>query len=531
MKKSIIIIDDEMPSREMLKTIINWEKTEYQIVKEFENGKDALDYYINNPTDYIITDIQMPIMDGIQLIKEIKSINQNQPIIILSCHEKFSYAREAMKYGVKDYLIKDMLTEEDILDALSVAEIQQLQIEKQMLKEVDLIAASRLSSFSLENWLTSESDFHQEEIKYAGYFVLMVIKLASKKLYESYSKSYEDELNQMIKRTLIENDIVKDGFIMIDNSSDIVMLLPIDQIASQIKYIYDCQKKASLIRNTIRSLCDDEVTIGISNGFHSLLNLKNYYEEAKKACQYRMFLGNDKNLFSNTVFNQMKSFNPDRLEGSLQRLEEQLFSHNYDLVLALLSRIYEENIKGFMQYHFIKYVNARMLSSIINYIKACAISYEAVFEKDFIPLNELEEMSTVDDILKWFKGIVCNIRKTRDIKEAENHFSLRVMQAQVIMKEHFKSGIGLHEIAERLGVHKVYLSRIFKEETGRNITQYLQELRIEEVKRLLETTNKPMADIAEELNYSHPQQLSMAFKKETNMTPKAYRNFIYQKKS
>lgn len=520
MKKSIIIVDDEMPSREMLKTIINWENTEYEIVKEFVNGKETFEYYIDNPVDYIITDIQMPAMDGIQLIKNIKSINPEQSIIILSCHEKFSYAREAMKYGVKNYLIKDMLTAEDILEALTEAkDINFSEIKGELPKVVE--------DYQLKKWLSSNTDIILDD-NLSSYFVMMIVHLASQKIYEGYSEVYENELTQSIISILIEKKVINEGCIITNEDSDIVILLAVDQISSQIKYIYDCQKQASLIRSMIHNLCDDEITIGISNGFCGLHNIKAHYEEAKKASQYRVFLGNDKNLFYNTVCNNMKSFNPDRVEASLQRLETQLFLHNYEKVVEILSRVYDENIQGFMQYHFIKYVNARMVSLIINYIKAHSISYEIVFGKAFIPLNELEDMSTVADILCWFNEVINNIKKTKDTKFADN-YSLRVIQAQALMKENFKQGIGLQEIAERLGIHKVYLSRIFKEETGKNITQYIQELRIEEVKRLLETTNKSMADIAEELNYPHTQQLSMAFKRETNITPKAYRSQFYKK--
>lgn len=529
MKKSVIIVDDEMPSREMLKSIIDWEKTEYEITKEFINGKEALEYYIHNPVDYIITDIQMPVMDGITLIKDIKGINPHQPIIILSCHEKFSYAKEAMKYGVKDYLIKDMLTKEDILEALlgakePLTESQNMESLKDHTQDVFSIQDNQL-----QEWLYDDTAIRDSQRINQGYYTIMIVNLASKKIYESYSDTYEKDLIDQIRRDLISEQIVKPNYITIDDTFDLVILMPVEQIASQIKFIYDCQKQASMIRTVIQKLCDDEITIGISNGFSGFNRIKEHFEEAKKACQYRVFLGNDKNLFSSTVFNHMKSFNPEKLETYLQRLQTQLFLHNYDMVIQILEKIYKENIKGFMQFHFIKYVNARMLSMIINYIKAHNMTYKDVFGKDFIPLNELEEMCTIEEILEWFRLNITNIRNSREGK-INDHYSLRVIQAQSLLKEHYKLGIGLQEIAEQLGVHKVYLSRLFKEETGKTITQYLQDLRIEEVKRLLESTNKSMADIAEELNYNHPQQLSMAFKKEMNMTPKAYRNQYYKKK-
>lgn len=105
-----MIVDDEIPAREILLCIINWEDTDFRIVYSASNGKDALDKYTDIKPDLIITDIQMPIIDGLDLIEEVQKINKSQKFLILSCYEDFTYAQRAMKMGVTDYLIKDLIT-------------------------------------------------------------------------------------------------------------------------------------------------------------------------------------------------------------------------------------------------------------------------------------------------------------------------------------------------------------------------------------------------------------------------------------
>ena len=85
---------------------------------EANNGKSALEQFNLHKPDYIITDIQMPVMDGLELIENIKVINPYQRIIVLSCHESFSYAKKALKLGVMDYLIKDALSPDALADIL-----------------------------------------------------------------------------------------------------------------------------------------------------------------------------------------------------------------------------------------------------------------------------------------------------------------------------------------------------------------------------------------------------------------------------
>ncbi|MCL2163378.1 MAG: response regulator [Oscillospiraceae bacterium] len=115
---SVMLVDDERPSRELLRLMIDWEDAGFSIVCEANNGKDALSKYFIYKPDLVITDIQMPIMDGLMLIQHIKRANADQIIIVLSCHELFDYARSAIKLGVSDYLIKDTLTPDELLDTL-----------------------------------------------------------------------------------------------------------------------------------------------------------------------------------------------------------------------------------------------------------------------------------------------------------------------------------------------------------------------------------------------------------------------------
>lgn len=116
--KTVMLVDDERPARELLKLSIDWEKAGFRILWEARNGRQALEQYQQQKPDLIITDVQMPVMDGLELLKEIKRICPSQNIVILSCHENFSYARQALKYGVMDYLIKDALTEETLYSLL-----------------------------------------------------------------------------------------------------------------------------------------------------------------------------------------------------------------------------------------------------------------------------------------------------------------------------------------------------------------------------------------------------------------------------
>lgn len=113
MERTILIADDEYTARKMLR--IHLERLEgYTIVGEAANGQKALELFRTLKPDILITDIQMPIMNGLDLIEAIRQEKKDQIVIILSCYESFFYAQRAIRLGVWDYLVKDMITTEDL---------------------------------------------------------------------------------------------------------------------------------------------------------------------------------------------------------------------------------------------------------------------------------------------------------------------------------------------------------------------------------------------------------------------------------
>ncbi|WP_160692931.1 response regulator [Clostridium sp. C2-6-12] len=102
----LLVVDDENESRNLLCSYFPWVDLGFEIVEQLENGKLALEYILNNPTDVILCDIKMPFLDGIGLAKEIFNRKLKVKIIFLSAYKDFEYARNALVYGVSDYIVK-----------------------------------------------------------------------------------------------------------------------------------------------------------------------------------------------------------------------------------------------------------------------------------------------------------------------------------------------------------------------------------------------------------------------------------------
>lgn len=118
-KVKTIIADDDHLVRSYLKMLSSWERAGFEIAADVRDGEEALEVLKRTKAELLVTDLAMPLMDGIELIREIRKINQELYIIVLSCHDEFEYVKDAMKAGADEYILKNMLDENTLYELLT----------------------------------------------------------------------------------------------------------------------------------------------------------------------------------------------------------------------------------------------------------------------------------------------------------------------------------------------------------------------------------------------------------------------------
>lgn len=117
-RRKILIVEDEVLVRCGLRSMVNWEKLGLDVIGDASNGKEALEIYEKEKPDIVMTDIKMPVMDGLELIEKIWEQDQSTRIVLLTCYEEFSYLMRAMKLGVSDYILKLKMKPDEIEKAM-----------------------------------------------------------------------------------------------------------------------------------------------------------------------------------------------------------------------------------------------------------------------------------------------------------------------------------------------------------------------------------------------------------------------------
>ncbi|NRT76993.1 MULTISPECIES: response regulator transcription factor [Clostridium] len=536
----VMIVDDEIPAREILLCIINWEDTDFRIVYSASNGKDALDKYTDIKPDLIITDIQMPIIDGLDLIEEVQKINKSQKFLILSCYEDFTYAQRAMKMGVTDYLIKDLITPNDLYGILAKTKtdldnitIKKSEIKKEhkllnFLKENKDIALRKL----IFNDISQDDCYNLIEnlnLNLNGkLFVLFLIQIDNFFKYIEDENFYTNTLNEIIKNVSETIEELNIGECFYSENGEFTAIVRLSPTISEADIINECYYLAQEIRKRISLMHNISLTISVSSTFKKPFKIKKYFDEAFKLSKMKVFLGNDTIILNNTFVKNL-DLDTDTLAKRINAINIAIEQNNIENLKSELTHLYDKDIRGFMQFNYLNYINSSLLDLVVRTCNRYSIAYEDIFSTSYLPIEILSTKETVEEMSGWFIEIFTKIININFNNSFKNKYSKKVADSiDYINKNLFNQSLSLTDIAENINVHKVYLCRIFKEETGENVTQYILKARIDKSKEIILSTNYKLYEISDKLGFNSPQQFSILFKKVTGITPNQFRDSYFK---
>ncbi|WP_143318039.1 response regulator [Clostridium sp. HBUAS56017] len=536
----VMIVDDEIPAREILSYIINWEDTDFKIVSSASNGKEALNNYSNINPDLIITDIQMPIMDGLDLIEEIQKINKSQKFLILSCYEDFTYAQRAMKMGITDYLIKDLISPNDLYGILAKTKTD---LDNINVKKTEIRKEHKLLNFFKENKDVALrklifNDINEDDglslienlnLNLNGkLFALFFIQIDNFFKYINNEEFCTKTLKEIIKTFYEVMDELNIGECFYSENGEFTAIVRLTPTASEADIINQCYSLAQEIRRRISLIHNVSLTISISSTFKKPFGIKKYWDEVFKLSKMKVFLGNGTIILNNTF---VKGLNLDSntLSKRINSISAAIEQNHIESLNLELTHLYDKDIRGFMQFNYLNYINSSLLDLIIKTCNRYSIEYKDIFSTSYIPMEILSTKETIEEMRSWFIEIFTKIINYKTNNFFKNKYSKKVSDCiNYINKNLYNPSLSLTDIATNINVHKVYLCRIFKEETGENVTQYILKARIEKSKEIILSTNYKLYEVSAKLGFSSPQQFSILFKKVTGITPNQFRDSTFE---
>lgn len=516
----ILIVDDEKMIRNGIRETISWDELKVNEVYTAGSAKEALGLVCLHHPEIIITDINMREMTGLEMIEEIRKINPNCRVIVLTGYDRFDYARQALQLRVQDFLLKPI----DEYELTSCIKAQVDVFEEERIEETQRAFAQRGQGLRaqidldqcLRDYISGKIPEHPNEVfpkellPYYEKGVQIGILLPEFSMTEQKKRDYFKE--QTIRNVCMSViDMQKKGITFSDQNNNIVIVFFTDHVGG-----YSSRKEVTQFVDLIESECEAKMRIVIGSsqiGFHNL---------------YISY--NDAIL---TLESEQKSYEVI-LKTSREQTRENLFLEAFQ---AFKYSIINNISNADHVLHVFERFQTAMVSYNLSNRDAVQFCFEMVSAAYMAHISE--NGSTVrqklDDLLKSFYGatrenaglLAKSFVETLLVKESKTEHEI-IRKVKKSIQENLKSEITVASLAAEVYVSPNYLSRLFKRMTGEGCNEYIINKRIEMAKVLLADTSLKAGEIAVMVGYHDINYFSMAFKKCCNVSPIAYRRNIQQ---
>ncbi len=540
----VYLVEDEIIIRQSIKNSIDWEKEGYEFVGDASDGELALPVILKEKPDILITDIRMPFMDGLELSRMVKAELPDIKIVILSGYDDFEYAKQAIKIGVAEYLLKPV-SSAVLLEHLSeIAEKVRNEREDLALKKVyyqemqeneELIKMKFLGELisgklSLADAMEKGKRFH---MNLSGPFYRIIL---FKFIQEDRVKAGQSE-NLARAYAAVGNyvDGLKDAFRFqrgVEGWAFLLTSVEEDMEAQTERFIEG-------LKEVIAPFEALTWFGGIGSEAARLRELRYSFREADKAFAGRFVQEPNQiisveqlnyeqldNEFDANIFGEINQF--DQIitrflsSGSLEEVES--------FVGALFTEISEDHFRSLM---IRQYIIMNIYATVLTFCKklrkdagAEGESYgqwEGIRENEEILKQAVTTAESIDDIKDYIGTLLDHAIELRNTVSGRRYSDIIQTAKKRIEQDYMSEDISLNSVAAEVCMSPSYFSSVFSKEMGKTFIEYLTEVRMEKAKQYLACSSMKTSEISYEVGYKDPHYFSYIFKKTQGCTPKEYR--------
>lgn len=511
----VLIVDDEPVSRNGIHAFIDWDQEGMSAEGDCSNGVEALAAMERCSFDILITDIKMPLMNGIQLMKQAMELYPSLKVILISSYSDFEYVKEGLKLGAVDYLLKPTLEPEELLAVLKRC-ISMLEDERNKAREMNEY---------LQGAMYRERKLLEQEIKRSivqgdhfplstgwapawldkSYACVYLMLDGAEEWRENHGYLYVQLLLEELQEMFYVR--MKEGASLLVSESSLFLIYPeqegeVEGQISQWKTLLETERGIST-----------SAGYTVEQGAGSILK---GFADSAAACQRRFFEGPG-GLY---MWNGPEGALEKAMTGAKEVHDWTPFYEmirNGDPVSSAVEFALERWKNGIMNPEQIKQEACSLLSG----------AYQLLSDAESMLSEELELLRRAETLEQLAAVLICQLEeigKPFIAKPIDSGYGGQMItKALEYIAAHYTKNLTLQGVADIVHLSKSYFSLLFKKQTGRNFIDYLIELRIWEAKRLLAQNDSKIYDVAREAGFNDVKYFSKVFKKGTGFTPMEYR--------
>ena len=533
----VFLVEDEMVIRRGIKNSIDWEKEGYIFCGEASDGELAYPMIIKEKPDILITDIRMPFMDGLELCKLVKKELPNIKILILSGYDEFDYAKEAIRLGVTEYLLKP-ISSGKLLEALNGVS-ESIRREKE---DKDLVR--KYMEEMRENTEHEKQKFFEQMI--AGNLSMADALETGKKYEKNLSAGM---YNLLLFRFTLGEENRKSGELLGEAE------YAIEKLTERLEYVFEFQRgvegwafllmadneeqmseRVKELSKDLEEIMKNYSTIayfgGIGQPVARLRELEESFREAERALAARFTMELNRIISVEDIRMAQNVDTLDDIEitsfGEIEKTRTMLekFLNNGaedeidEFVDVYINELPEENLKSVLMRQYIIMDAYIVMMSFCEKIEGIEGEMQAQSEE---LKNSMKTIQTLEEIKNYIRMLLKKIIGVRDTISGRRYSDIIEIAKDQIRKTYMSDEISLNTIAAEVGMSPSYFSSIFSKEMGKTFVEYLTEIRMDRAKELLMCSSMKTSEIGYEVGYKDPHYFSYIFKKTQNCTPKEFR--------
>ncbi len=519
----VLIVDDEKLIRIAMRNIVNWKELNCEVIGYEKDGLEALKVIDEIIPDIIITDLKMPNLDGIELIKEVKRRNLQSKVIVLSNHGDYDLVRMAMKEGAFDYLLKVTIEGKDIEGLIN-------QISKEI--ENNNLLYKDIESFDIEDLKKNLLLMINQEQIDEKEFLKCIDNEEFKILDDNFNVSYfkVDNIDKIYKDKIKEHSNLK------KNIENIIYETIYKEINYKIVFIKNhsgiiifgnsernrlININSNIVKN-IKQYLNITMSIALSKEYNGKKSFRNCFSEIVDLFQWRFYLG-EESVIDCSIIPKFKYIDYTKIKYPMEivkNVREREFSNNSYLV----DKIIDYSIKEEAHPKYVKEVFIFILANIegnelqkgfknvdkFNYIrKFIEDSKDILILKAFLR----EEFKNIEN---WIND-ANNRTYRKEIEDIINYIDKNIERK-----------ISLKMLSKTINMNESYLSRIFKNETGKNITYFINERKMNRALELLSNKSIMIKEASLMVGIDDQFYFNKLFKKFYGINPSEFKKKCYK---
>ena len=527
----ILIVDDDFVMRASLRTLLVWEDYGCEIVGEATNGEAAMAFLKKNEADVVITDMSMPVMNGVELIRRVRQYWPEIQIIALSGYADFGYVRESLKYGARDYLLKHQLTAPSLLEVLqsALAQIHQNLQQRRHYETSKRILRQEFIRDMLLGRVKEPSVLRQRvkelDLPLGGHtFMLGILALDDFPLLKAgMTPPEEGRLIASIKDLLADIlQEVKQGAMTHLTPGKFILIFAGEEKRSERNFGQFVQTTLSRSMSSLRRYLNISVSCQMSAIFDRLQRCQEIYEQSDMCLRDHMLTA------SGRLFTALPGRIPERPVVMLEMKDEKAIANllrrgDAPAVDAYLKVFFHRMAESQAGYKSVQMVCAELISLANRLAKESGIAIMELYDRQSIPYEEMRQYETLEEVRVWLMDVYRRLMKAREVSVEPRDCSSMTQAAIAYIHQHFQQDISLRQAAEHIGVNGSYLSRIFKEDCGIGFKEYLNRVRIRQAKYLLQDSELCLKELVGQSGFNNYTYFFKVFKLLEGVTPVEYK--------